>query len=69
MNRTWYKFWLGLVFGESLNLAAKIDLVHAAYKGAAPLVQDLIGGPVQAAWLDAATLAPCSKRERSKCWP
>ncbi len=46
------------IFGESLNLAAKIDLVHAAYKGAAPLVQDLIGGQVQAAWLDAATLAP-----------
>lgn len=46
------------IFGESLNLAANIDLVHAAYKGAAPLVQDLLGGQVQAAWLDAATLAP-----------
>lgn len=46
------------IYGESLNLAAKIDLVHAAYKGAAPLVQDLLGGQVQAGWLDAATLAP-----------
>jgi len=46
------------IFGESLNLAAKIDLVHAAYKGAAPLTQDLIGGQISAAWLDAASLAP-----------
>jgi tripartite-type tricarboxylate transporter receptor subunit TctC len=46
------------IFGESLNLAAKIDLVHAAYKGAAPLMQDLLGGQIQSAWLDAATLAP-----------
>lgn len=46
------------IFGESLNLTAKIDLVHAAYKGAAPLMQDLLGGQIQSAWLDAATLAP-----------
>ena len=46
------------IFGESLNLAAKIDLVHAAYKGAAPLTQDLLGGQISAAWLDAASLAP-----------
>lgn len=46
------------IFGESLNLAAKIDLVHAAYKGAAPLTQDLMGGQISAAWLDAASLAP-----------
>jgi tripartite-type tricarboxylate transporter receptor subunit TctC len=46
------------IFGESLNLAAKIDLVHAAYKGAAPLTQDLMGGQISAAWLDAATLGP-----------
>lgn len=54
------------IFGESLNLAAKIDLVHAAYKGAAPLVQDLIGGQVQAAWLDAATLAPLQQAGKIK---
>ncbi len=46
------------IFGESLNLTAKLDLVHAPYKGAAPLVQDLLGGQVAAAWLDTATLAP-----------
>jgi tripartite-type tricarboxylate transporter receptor subunit TctC len=46
------------IFGESLNLAARIDLVHAAYKGAAPLTQDLMGGQISAAWLDAASLAP-----------
>ena len=46
------------IFGESLNLAAKMDLVHAAYKGAAPLTQDLMGGQISSAWLDAASLAP-----------
>ena len=46
------------IYGESLNLAAKLDLVHAAYKGAAPVVQDLLGGQVSSAWLDTATLAP-----------
>ena len=46
------------IFGESLNLAAKIDLVHTAYKGAAPLTQDLLGGQISSAWLDAASLAP-----------
>ncbi|WP_374664136.1 Bug family tripartite tricarboxylate transporter substrate binding protein [Ramlibacter sp.] len=46
------------IFGESLNLAAKVDLAHAAYKGAAPLTQDLLGGQISAAWLDTASLAP-----------
>ena len=55
------------VAGISTHAAtAQIDLVHAAYKGAAPLVQDLIGGQVQAAWLDAATLAPLKQAGKIK---
>src|SRR3989440_12509043 len=33
--------------GELLKAEAKIDLVHVPYKGAAPAVNDLIGGQVQ----------------------
>lgn len=54
------------IFGESLNGAARIDLVHAAYKGAAPLVQDLLGGQIHAAWLDTATLAPLQQASKVK---
>ena len=32
--------------GESLNAIAKIDLPHIPYKGAAPAVNDLLGGQV-----------------------
>src|SRR5262245_59548403 len=33
--------------GELLKAEAKIDLVHVPYKGAAPAVNDLVGGQVQ----------------------
>lgn len=46
------------VFGEALNLAAKLNVVHVPYKGSGPMVQDLLGRQIPVAWLDSATLAP-----------
>lgn len=46
------------IFGETLNLAAKLDLAHIPYKGAAPMVTDLLGGQVSSAILDTASLRP-----------
>ena len=44
--------------GESLKVEAKINLVHVPYKGAAPAVQDLLGGQVQMGVFDVPILLP-----------
>jgi tripartite-type tricarboxylate transporter receptor subunit TctC len=46
------------IFGETLNRSANIDLVHAAYKGAAPIVTDLLGGQISSAIIDTGTARP-----------
>ncbi len=43
---------------EVLNLQAKLDLVHVPYTGAAPIVNDLLGGQVTSDLLDTANLRP-----------
>jgi tripartite-type tricarboxylate transporter receptor subunit TctC len=43
---------------ELLKLEAGIDLVHIPYRGAAPAVNDLLGGHVTLATLDTAVLLP-----------
>jgi tripartite-type tricarboxylate transporter receptor subunit TctC len=43
---------------ELLKTEAKIELVHVPYRGAAPAVNDLLGGHVQLAVLDTPVLLP-----------
>ncbi|ANN72355.1 Bug family tripartite tricarboxylate transporter substrate binding protein [Bordetella bronchialis] len=44
--------------GEVLNSAAGINMVHVPYRGSAPAVADLMGGSVQAIFLDPLTAKP-----------
>jgi tripartite-type tricarboxylate transporter receptor subunit TctC len=46
------------IFGETLNRSANIDLAHAAYRGAAPIVTDLLGGQISSAMIDTGTARP-----------
>lgn len=46
------------IFGETLNLQSKLDVTHVPFKGAAPIITDLLGGQLTAAWLDTGTVRP-----------
>lgn len=41
--------------GEQLKMRAGIDLIHVPYKGAAPMLTDLLGGQLDAAFVDQST--------------
>jgi tripartite-type tricarboxylate transporter receptor subunit TctC len=44
--------------GSLLNLQAGLDMVHVPYKGAAPLMTDLTGGQIPAAFVDISSASP-----------
>jgi len=44
--------------GEMLRMSAKIDIVHVPYRGAAPVMNDLLGQQVQIVFLDLPILLP-----------
>jgi tripartite-type tricarboxylate transporter receptor subunit TctC len=41
--------------GELLRMQANVDLIHVAYKGGMPLIQDLLGGQVSSGFVDIAS--------------
>jgi tripartite-type tricarboxylate transporter receptor subunit TctC len=54
---------------ELLKIEAKIDLLHVPYRGAAPAVNDLIGGHVQMATLDTPKALAVTSATRSSALP
>ena len=44
--------------GELLKMSAKIDILHVPYRGAAPVMNDLLGQQVQMVFLDLPILLP-----------
>jgi tripartite-type tricarboxylate transporter receptor subunit TctC len=43
------------ILGERFARVAGLDMTHVPYKGAAPLVTDLLGGQVTSGWVDVST--------------
>jgi tripartite-type tricarboxylate transporter receptor subunit TctC len=52
--------------GELFKMMAGIDLLHVPYKGAAPAVNDLVGGQVNVMFADVAALLPHVKSGKLK---
>jgi len=52
--------------GELLKSETKIDIVHVPYKGAAPAVNDLLGGQVQMGFFDVPVVLPHIKAGKLK---
>lgn len=46
------------IYGELFKKEAGVDMPHVPYKGAAPLVSDMLGGHIQVAVLDTGTALP-----------
>src|SRR6266481_8655968 len=51
---------------ELLNRAAKIEMVHVPYKGSAPALNDLVGGHIDALFVDALAAQPLVKAGKVK---
>ena len=54
------------LIGELFKMMAGVDLVHVPYKGAAPAVNDLLGGQVNLVFADVAAVLPHVKAGRLK---
>ncbi len=52
--------------GELFKLTGKIDIVHVPYRGAAPVINDLLGQQVQMVFLDLPVLLPQIKAGKLK---
>ncbi|MBB3176637.1 tripartite tricarboxylate transporter substrate binding protein [Variovorax sp. Sphag1AA] len=50
--------------GELLKMRTGIDLIHVPYKGAAPMLQDLLGGQLDLAFVDQSTANAQLKSDR-----
>jgi tripartite-type tricarboxylate transporter receptor subunit TctC len=50
--------------GEQLKMKAGVDLVAVPYKGAAPLVNDVLGGQLASAFIDVSSANPYLKSDR-----
>ena len=46
------------LMGEMFKIRANVDLLHVAYKGAAPAIQDFLGGQIDAIFVDYAVAKP-----------
>jgi tripartite-type tricarboxylate transporter receptor subunit TctC len=54
------------LIGELFKMMAGVDLLHVPYKGAAPAVNDLIGGQVNVIFADVAAILPHVKAGKAK---
>jgi tripartite-type tricarboxylate transporter receptor subunit TctC len=52
--------------GEMLKMAAGIDLVAVPYKGAAPEINDLLGGQLSSAFVDVTSAAPHLRSDKMR---
>lgn len=50
--------------GELLKLSAKIDMTHVPYRGAAPVINDLVGGQIQVGIVSPASIIPMMEAKR-----
>jgi tripartite-type tricarboxylate transporter receptor subunit TctC len=54
------------IYGERLNHLARLDMAHIPYRGAAPLVTDLLGGQVNGGFVDVGTMRPYLESKKLK---